>query len=320
MCDERAGGGQLLAVLFDMDGTLLDSEKVWDVSLDELAAHLGGTLSRPARHAMVGSNMLTSLGLLFDDLGLVREPADLAAAGAWLSERTAELFDAGLPWRPGADALVDDVRAAGLRTALVTNTQRDLTERALDTLGRGRFDVTVCGDEVTHGKPAPDPYIRAAQLLGVRPEQCLAIEDSPTGAASAEAAGCPVLVVPCDVAVPAGPRRRHLVSLHGASVGDLAAAWRNVGASSVVKTFDSLFAELAERAVTRPVSSRTVAALDAGVHAQGKKVLEEAGEVWIAAEHEDDDALAQEISQLLYWTQVLMLGRGLTLQDVYKHL
>jgi len=87
-----------------------------------------------------------------------------------------------------------------------------------------------------------------------------------------------------------------------------------------VKTFDSLFAELNERAATRPANSGTVAALDAGVHAQGKKVLEEAGEVWIAAEHESDDALAEEISQLLYWTQVLMLGRGLSLEDVYRHL
>lgn len=87
-----------------------------------------------------------------------------------------------------------------------------------------------------------------------------------------------------------------------------------------VKTFDSLFAELQERAVTRPDGSGTVAALDAGVHAQGKKVLEEAGEVWLAAEHESDDALALEISQLIYRMQVIMLGRGITLEQVYRHL
>ncbi|WP_201265111.1 phosphoribosyl-ATP diphosphatase [Rhodococcus sp. P1Y] len=90
--------------------------------------------------------------------------------------------------------------------------------------------------------------------------------------------------------------------------------------SPTVKTFDSLFAELTDRAATRPEGSGTVAALDAGVHAQGKKIIEEAGEVWIAAEHEGDDALAEEISQLLYWVQVLMVGRGLTLDDVYRHL
>ncbi len=87
-----------------------------------------------------------------------------------------------------------------------------------------------------------------------------------------------------------------------------------------MKTFDGLFAELSEKARDRPEGSGTVAALDAGVHAQGKKVLEEAGEVWLAAEHEADDALAEEISQLLYRVQVVMIGRGLALEDVYKFL
>lgn len=87
-----------------------------------------------------------------------------------------------------------------------------------------------------------------------------------------------------------------------------------------VKTFDELFEELTTKARDRPPGSGTVAALDAGVHAQGKKVLEEAGEVWIAAEHEADDKLAEEISQLLYRVQVIMLSRGLSLDDVYSHL
>lgn len=87
-----------------------------------------------------------------------------------------------------------------------------------------------------------------------------------------------------------------------------------------MKTFDELFGELSERARARPEGSGTVRALDAGVHAQGKKVLEEAGEVWIAAEHESDQRLAEEISQLLYRVQVLMLGRGLRTEDVYRHL
>jgi phosphoribosyl-ATP pyrophosphohydrolase len=93
-----------------------------------------------------------------------------------------------------------------------------------------------------------------------------------------------------------------------------------VGQFFAVKTFDALFAELTERARTRPAGSGTVAALDGGVHGLGKKILEEAGEVWLAAEHESDDALADEISQLLYWTQVLMISRGLTLDDVYAKL
>ncbi len=96
--------------------------------------------------------------------------------------------------------------------------------------------------------------------------------------------------------------------------------WIGMEQSQPVKTFEELFAELAERARSRPSGSATVAALDVGVHGIGKKILEEAGEVWLAAEHESDDALAGEISQLLYWTQVLMIARGLGLDDVYRKL
>lgn len=87
-----------------------------------------------------------------------------------------------------------------------------------------------------------------------------------------------------------------------------------------VKNFDSLFAELKDRAEKRPEGSSTVEMLDKGVHAQGKKIMEEAGEVWLAAEYESDEELAEEISQLIYWLQVIMVGRGLTPEDVYKHL
>ena len=87
-----------------------------------------------------------------------------------------------------------------------------------------------------------------------------------------------------------------------------------------MKTFDALFAELADKAQTRPAGSGTVAELDAGVHAIGKKIVEEAAEVWMAAEHESADRAAEEISQLIYHLQVLMLARGLSLQDVYAHL
>ena len=87
-----------------------------------------------------------------------------------------------------------------------------------------------------------------------------------------------------------------------------------------MKTFEELFAELSDKAVSRPEGSGTVAALDSGIHTLGKKIIEEAGEVWLAAEHEPDDALAEEISQLLYWTQVLMIARGLGLDDVYRKL
>ena len=113
------------------------------------------------------------------------------------------------------------MRAAGWPAALVTNTGRALTELALDVIGREHFAVTVCGDEVPAGKPDPDPYLRAADLLGVSAADCLAVEDSPTGALAAERAGAGVLVVPCEVPVPGGPGRVLRESLVGLTAADV---------------------------------------------------------------------------------------------------
>ncbi|WP_374225915.1 HAD family hydrolase [Pseudonocardia sp. KRD291] len=210
----------------DMDGTLIDSEKVWDRSLDELMGRLGaGPLSTGARQESIGGSLWSSVRICFREAG--RDPstvpeAEMAAAGEWLFTRTGELFGEGLPWRPGARELLGSLRAAGVPAALVTNTIRSLVELALDTLGRENFAATVCGDEVGLPKPAPDPYLRAADLLGLDPARCLAVEDSPTGAVSAEDAGCVVLVVPCEIPVPGGPRRVHRESLTGVTLSDLA--------------------------------------------------------------------------------------------------
>jgi HAD superfamily hydrolase (TIGR01509 family) len=209
------------AVLWDMDGTLVDSEKIWTVSLRDTAHELGGTLSAAARMSVIGSDMPRTLAVLFDDLRLVPDPARMAAAEQLLSRRTRELFADGLEWRPGAQDALRTVREAGWPAALVTNTGRALTELALDGIGREHFAVTVCGDEVPQGKPEPDPYLRAAELLGVAAESCLAVEDSPTGAQAAEQAGCAVLVVPCEGPVPPGPNRIHRQSLHGLTGDDM---------------------------------------------------------------------------------------------------
>ena len=159
--------------------------------------------------------------MVYDDLGLDPTPESMAESADWLHDYTGELFEQGLPWRPGAQELLETLAASEIPLALVTNTRRTLTEQALKTIGSHYFAVSVCGDEVPDGKPAPDPYLRAAELLGVAPGDCLAIEDSVTGAQSADAAGCVVLVVPNDVAVPDGPRRRHIESLAGLGVADL---------------------------------------------------------------------------------------------------
>jgi HAD superfamily hydrolase (TIGR01509 family) len=209
------------AVLFDMDGTLVDSEKMWTVSLHDTAAWLGGTMSPEARDAVVGSNMARTMDILFRDLGLPLDTERMAGTAGYLTTRTGELFAEGLTWRPGAREALAMVAGAGIRAALVTNTERALTERALDTIGREHFAASVCGDEVPRGKPDPDPYLRAAHLLGVAPVECLAVEDSPTGALAAQRAGVPVLVVPCDVAVPGGPGRVLRDSLTGLTLADL---------------------------------------------------------------------------------------------------
>jgi HAD superfamily hydrolase (TIGR01509 family) len=210
----------LQAVLFDMDGTLLDSEKVWDVALDDLATWLGGDLSPAARARMVGSSLGRSVAILHADLGIEADPE---TSGAYLIERTAELFRTDLVWKPGAEELLHAVHAAGVPAALVTSTHRRLTEIALDTLGRQYFAASVCGDEVARPKPHPDPYLRGAELLGVLPQRSVAIEDSPLGITSAEAAGCAVLAVPSEVPIEPAPTRTLRSSLVGLTVADLEA-------------------------------------------------------------------------------------------------
>jgi HAD superfamily hydrolase (TIGR01509 family) len=190
----------LAAVLFDMDGTLVDSEKMWSVALDELAARLGGVLSAPARAAMVGTSMGTSMTILHDDLG--RPGLDVAASVRWLEDRMRELFAEGLVWRPGARELLDELYAADIPMALVTATGRHLVDVALVTIGAHYFDAVVAGDEVADVKPHPEPYATAARLVGADPGGCVAIEDSPTGVTSARAAGCAVLAVPSEVPLP----------------------------------------------------------------------------------------------------------------------
>ncbi len=226
ICPSGAGhgrhnlAGSLAAVLFDMDGTLVDSEKVWDIGLDGLAARYGARLSAPARLRMLGTSMAESIGILHDDIGQPwRDPQDSVG---WLEARVNEIYSEGLVWRPGARELLDAVRAAGLPRALVTTTRRSLVRTALaTTIGADNFDVIVCGDDGGPTKPDPYPYRSAARKLGVDVLRCVAIEDSPTGIASARAAGAAVLAVPCAVAIPASDGVTVVDSLAGIDVNYL---------------------------------------------------------------------------------------------------
>jgi HAD superfamily hydrolase (TIGR01509 family) len=204
-----------------MDGTLVDSEKLWDVAINELYTRHGRVLTPEVRDATVGGSADGVIRIVFADLGLDPDPQHMAQIADWMHDYVGELFTSGLPWCAGARELLDALLAAGVPMALVTNTRRGLTENALNSIGRHYFSVTVCGDEVPDGKPAPDVYLRAAELLGLMAKDCLAIEDSTTGTAAAEAAGCPVLVVPNEVEVPVSVRRRHVSSLVGLGIPQL---------------------------------------------------------------------------------------------------
>lgn len=206
----------LAAVLWDLDGTLVDSEKLWDVALYEAAEWLGGTLTESQRLTLVGSNMAATSRYLLKVTGRPVTGEAVAGTAEWIRERMAGLFAGAVPWRPGAREALAAVRAGGLATALVTSTDRALTELALDTVGREFFDVVVCGDEVDGlNKPHPEPYLRATRMLGADPARCVAVEDSKPGTESAVAAGCTVLVVPHDVAVEEGEHRFFRTSLTG---------------------------------------------------------------------------------------------------------
>lgn len=190
------------AVLWDMDGTLVDTEVYWvDAEFDLVAAH-GGTWSVEHAHALVGRDLLTSARYISRHGPVPLEPEEIVEA---LLDGVVARVRQELPMRPGALDLLASLRAAGVPNALVTMSYRRLAEAVVSTLPTGSFATLVTGDEVSRGKPHPDPYLAAAERLGVPPAACVAIEDSPTGIASARAAGVPVIGV------------EHLVPLAGHS-------------------------------------------------------------------------------------------------------
>ena len=219
------------AVLFDMDGTLVETEQYWGEAMAALAERLGGRLSVAARERTVGTSMRFALGELYADVGVVRGEAQLRADARWVEERTRELMAAGAPWRPGARELVVEVLAAGLPTALVTTTPRRLAAVVLDQLtsdlGQNPFDVTVCGDEVPARKPDPAPYLQAAAALGVDVEHSVVLEDSLAGVTSALAAGAAVLGVPSLQPLAPAPGLVLRSTLVGLQLADLAVVLRN---------------------------------------------------------------------------------------------
>jgi HAD superfamily hydrolase (TIGR01509 family) len=214
------GADGLAAVLFDMDGLLVDTEPLWFEAETEVMERLGGPWTKQDQAALLGGSMERSVGYL---LARATTPAPPAAVERWLMEGMLAGAKAGrVTVLPGARELLAEVAAAGLPSALVTSSLRPFVEAVLAATGF-RFPVIVCGDDVPVTKPDPAPYQLAAKLLDVEPGRCVALEDSPNGVASATAAGCLVVAVPSFVAVPAAPGRLVVSSLTDVSLGDVRA-------------------------------------------------------------------------------------------------
>ncbi|HEV3380500.1 MAG TPA: HAD family phosphatase [Trebonia sp.] len=199
----------LAAVLFDMDGLLVDTEPLWLETETEVTRRLGAPWTEQDQEALLGGSMERSVSYLLARATRLVPPETVAR---WLIDGMLERTRAGrVVIRPGAREIVAEVAAAGVPYALVTSSQRVFAEAVLDATGLP-FPVTVCGEDVAETKPAPDPYLLAAKLLDVDPENCVALEDSPNGAASAGAAGCRVVAVPSLVPIPPVPGQRMVVA------------------------------------------------------------------------------------------------------------
>ncbi len=208
------------AVLWDMDGTLVDTEPYWMASEQELVRSFGGTWTHDDGLLLVGQGLWTSAAIL-QSRG-VDLPADEIVYG--LTERVREkLAGEGVPWRPGARELLQSLRERGVRTALVTMSVRSMAEQIVAAIPFDAFDVIVSGDEVSEPKPHPEPYLRAAQILGIEPGEAVAIEDSLVGLASAVASGATAIGVPHIVPLPESDEHTLWESLDGRTADDIAA-------------------------------------------------------------------------------------------------
>jgi HAD superfamily hydrolase (TIGR01509 family) len=206
------------AVFWDMDGTLIDSEPYWLSAETALVESYGGVWSQADGLQLVGSSLERS-AIILQSRGValgVHEIIDL------LTDRVLERIAVEVPWRPGARELLSALRDAEVPTALVTMSIGRMAERVASSLGFTGFDTVVSGDLVPDGKPAPDCYLLAADLLGVDPADSVAIEDSEYGVAAGVAAGMATIAVPLHVPLPASPSYTLWPGLEGRTPADLA--------------------------------------------------------------------------------------------------
>lgn len=209
-----------LAVLWDMDGTIVDTEPMWMRAETELVESFGGAWSHEQGLQLVGNGLYDSAAILIA-AGVRLEPLEVIH---WLTEHVQAQLEDGPPWRPGARELLAELRETAVPMGLVTMSFRGMAVQVAEAIGFPAFDVIVAGDDVTHHKPHPEPYLRAAAQLGVPIERCVAIEDSITGVASAVASGAATVAVPFIVPIPESPAYEIWPTLSGRGVQDLADA------------------------------------------------------------------------------------------------
>lgn len=217
---EHANVAVLEAVLWDHDGTLVDTEPYWIEAELELAAEFGVPWTVEHAVATVGSPM-SETARRMQVTGLPMENGEIVIE---LSRRVVRLIDEkGIRWLPGVQELLAEIAEAGVRNAIVSNAWRSVVEKTVSALPEGSFEFVLTGDEMKHAKPDPWPYLTAAEALDVSPRHVIVIEDSLSGTLSAEAAQMPVLVVPNVKDIPAAPGRVLARSLADVSLGSLRA-------------------------------------------------------------------------------------------------
>lgn len=217
---------ELAAVLIDMDGTLVDTEPYWMAAEWALVDAHGGAWSDQHQENLVGNALIASAEYIREHGGVDLPPEQIVEV---LLDHVVRQATEKMPWRPGARELLAELNAANVPTALVTMSYTRLAQTMVELLPGGTFTAVVTGDQVADGKPHPEAYLTAAARLGVDPSACVAIEDSPTGLASAEAAGCVVVAVPHHVPVDPAPRRRFVDSLNDLNVEVLRTMVRGAG-------------------------------------------------------------------------------------------
>ncbi|HEU4849781.1 MAG TPA: HAD family phosphatase [Terrimesophilobacter sp.] len=209
------------AVLWDMDGTLVDTEPYWMTAERDLVASFGGSWTAEDGLTLVGAGLWHSASIL-RGRGVDLDEQEIIDH---LTERVLEQARGSIPWRPGARELLLELREAGIPTALVTMSMRPLAEHIANDFDHPVFATIVSGSDVEHAKPHPQPYLQAAAILGVDPRDCVAIEDSEPGLASATASGAVVIGVPAHVDLAPSPSYTLWPTLAGRTVADLGEAF-----------------------------------------------------------------------------------------------